>query len=170
MPRIEDVFGSSDDEAVEKLKELTQWLDRLPLSILPFVDMGFESLDPGTTQKINQQRQTIEQAFQQVNLPVKDQETVPLWLTYTESFPFWSSPFPDNTIDKFKVGDRVQNLNSSRRDYIPFGARGTVIGKTQQRVIVMFDEQILSGTDMQGLCPLYTGALVYPFHLSNLTA
>ena len=56
MPKIEDVLGSSDDEAVAKLRELTQWLSSLPLANLPFVDMGFDSLEPSTTQKIDQQR------------------------------------------------------------------------------------------------------------------
>lgn len=63
MPKIEDVLGSSDDEAVAKLRELTQWLSSLPLANLPFVDMGFDSLEPSTTQKIDQQRHTVEQAF-----------------------------------------------------------------------------------------------------------
>lgn len=32
------------------------------------------------------------------------------------------------------------NMNSIMRQYIPFGLRGTVIGKTEQKVMVMFDE------------------------------
>lgn len=32
------------------------------------------------------------------------------------------------------------NLNATKREYCPFGARGTVIGKTGNKVIVMFDE------------------------------
>jgi hypothetical protein len=32
------------------------------------------------------------------------------------------------------------NMNSTMREYIPFGLRGTVIGKTEQKVMVMFDE------------------------------
>lgn len=43
-------------------------------------------------------------------------------------------------VNDFKVGHRVLNLNSVRREYIPFGLRGTVVGKTQDKVIVMFDD------------------------------
>ena len=32
------------------------------------------------------------------------------------------------------------NINSTRRDYIPFGLRGTVVGKTDKQVMVIFDE------------------------------
>jgi hypothetical protein len=32
------------------------------------------------------------------------------------------------------------NINSTRREYIPFGFRGTVVGKTNDKIIVIFDE------------------------------
>jgi len=50
---------------------------------------------------------------------------------YMERFPFWSSLFPENEVTKFKVGDRVLNICSIKRAYVPFGSRGTVVGKTQ---------------------------------------
>jgi len=48
-----------------------------------------------------------------------------------ERYPYWSSMFPENTADKFKVGDRVLNMCSIKRFYIPYGARGSVVGKTE---------------------------------------
>ena len=44
------------------------------------------------------------------------------------------------------------NLNSRKRKFIPFGLRGTVIGKTDEKVIVMFDEQFLHGNNVYGHC------------------
>lgn len=35
------------------------------------------------------------------------------------------------------------NINSMKREYIPFGIRGTVVGRTNEKVIVIFDEQFL---------------------------
>lgn len=32
------------------------------------------------------------------------------------------------------------NINSTKREYVPFGLRGTVVGKTNDKVIVLFDE------------------------------
>ena len=61
------------------------------------------------------------------------------------------------------------NINSVRRHYLPFGARGTVVGKTEDKVIVLFDEQFLQGTTVYGHCPSYRGALMVPEYLINLS-
>ena len=120
-----------------------RWVDGLPISHLPFVDMGFDTLDIEMITQINSDRERIATSFNNVNLPVRSTEQLPMKFLYTERFPFWSSLFPENTPDKFKVGDRVINLCSVKRAYVPFGARGTVVGKTEQLIVVMFDEQFL---------------------------
>ena len=71
---------------------------------------------------------------------MRNTEYLPSKFVYMERFPFWASPFPENVADKFKAGDRVINLCSIKRRYVPFGARGTVVGKTEQKIIVMYDE------------------------------
>ena len=73
------------------------------------------------------------------------------------------------TVFDFKVGDRVMNVNSTKREYIPFGLRGTVVGKTNERIIVLFDEQFLNGNNIYGHCKDYKGANVNPDNLINLT-
>jgi len=55
-------------------------------------------------------------------------------------------------VSDFRAGNRVMNMNSRRREYIPFGLRGTVIGKTNDKVIVLFDEQYLAGGDLNQHC------------------
>ena len=52
---------------------------------------------------------------------------------------------------------------------MPFGLRGTVVGKTNDKVIVMFDEQYLGGSDLNGFCEEYRGALVDPMYLCDVT-
>ena len=60
---------------------------------------------------------------------------------YQESFPYWSGPYLEaNTVNDFRVGNRVMNLNSALRQYVPFGVRGAVVGKTEAKLIVLFDE------------------------------
>lgn len=61
------------------------------------------------------------------------------------------------------------NINSSTRDYIPFGLRGTVVGKTNDKVIVLFDEQYLAGSALNGHCEEYRGGLIDPNNLCNIT-
>lgn len=55
------------------------------------------------------------------------------------------------------------------RHYVPFGARGTVIGKTESKIIVMFDEQFLHGNTIYHHCEPYRGAYVDPDYIINLT-
>lgn len=61
------------------------------------------------------------------------------------------------------------NINSVKRQYIPFGLRGTVVGKTHEKVIVLFDEQFLNGNDIYGHSESYRGGFINPNHLINLT-
>jgi hypothetical protein len=88
---------------------------------------------------------------------------------FSERFPYWSSPFAFCYSRDFKVGHRVMNMNSTLREYIPFGLRGTVIGRTEDKVIVLFDDQFIGGTDIHYHCEAYRGAFVNPNYLLNLT-
>lgn len=136
---------------------------------LPFVDIGFETLDRQTIEHITKKRETISQTFQPIDMPVKQAETIGGKVLFAERFPFWSPLYLDNKVDMFKMGHRVMNLFSMGRNYRPFGARGTVVGKTKEHVIVMFDEQFLQGTNINGHCGDYRGAMVDPAYLLNLT-
>lgn len=60
-------------------------------------------------------------------------------------------------------------MNSTMRNYIPFGLRGTVIGKTDEKVMVMFDEQFIGGQNLFGQVQNYRGAMMHPDHILNLT-
>ena len=139
MPGIRDIYKAEDMESVNKLKEVTKWIESLPISSLPFVDMGFDTLQSTMIEQLNTSRDAIEVNFNNVNLGMKNQEFFPSKFLYAERFPFWASLFPENEVKHFKVSDRVMNICSIRRAYVPFGARGTVVGKTEQKIIVMFD-------------------------------
>jgi hypothetical protein len=90
-------------------------------------------------------------------------------MVFAERFPYWSSPFNNRLARDFKVGDRVLNLNSQMRQYVPFGLRGTVIGRTDDKVMVMFDDQFIGGNDLFNQCEQYRGVFVNPNYLLNLT-
>ena len=45
MPSIKDIFEVEDSNSVGKLKEVTKWIESLTISSLPFVDMGFDTLE-----------------------------------------------------------------------------------------------------------------------------
>jgi hypothetical protein len=60
MPRLKDLFGSEDKAANEKLSLILQWIDSLPISHLPFVDMGFDALTPEMIKSLNAARESVQ--------------------------------------------------------------------------------------------------------------
>ena len=126
--------------------------------------------------KLDNQRQHICQNFGPIDIQQnKKQELTPINQVYQESFPFWTPPHQvpyqsfKEGLASFSLGSRVLNLNSTQREYIPFGIRGTVIGRTETKVLVVFDEQFLHGTTLFGHCGPYRGAQVQPRNLLNLS-
>ena len=91
---------------------------------------------------------------------------------YQELFPFWCAPHSEerNKMEHFKIGSRIMNINSHTSEWIPFGLRGTVIGKqADSHLIVLFDEQFLGPCkDVVKQYP-YRSARVAPQNVLNLT-
>ena len=69
----------------------------------------------------------------------------------------------------YRVGDRVINILSKTRYYIPFGLRGSVVGHTDDKVLVVFDKPFIGGTNLFGHCQDYRGAVVQSKRLLNMT-
>ena len=53
MPDLKDLFGSADEASIAKLKEILKWIEQLPISSIPFVEMGFDTLDPEIIDSLN---------------------------------------------------------------------------------------------------------------------
>lgn len=168
---LKDIYpGMETDEALTKLKGMLNWIENLPLSKLPYVEMGFDTLNPETISGLNNHREYIQKNFDNIQIKCKSGgEFLQAQELFQESFPYWSPPIPERTVEEYSVGSRVLNLNSTLREYIPFGLRGTVIGKTQDKVMVLFDEQFLGGSTVLDHCENYRGALVNPNYLLNIT-
>ena len=60
MPTIRDIFGAEDSNAVGKIKEVSKWIEELPISSLPFVDIGFDTLETSMIDSLNDQRAVAE--------------------------------------------------------------------------------------------------------------
>ena len=53
MLRAKDVYPQVEEsEAISKLREITNWIESLPISNLPYVEMGFDTLSTDLTTKI----------------------------------------------------------------------------------------------------------------------
>ena len=53
MPEIRDIFGASDSNAIGKIKAVSAWIETLEISSLPFVDMGYDTLETTMIDVIN---------------------------------------------------------------------------------------------------------------------
>lgn len=156
--------------AIADLRAMLAWIERLPISKLPYVEMGFDALDAELIRKLQSHNTHVQSNFGTIDLKVQKLEIMKMHNLYQESFPFWSGPYlQQSTVQDFRVGNRVMNLNSTLRQYVPFGARGTIVGKTESKLIVMLDEQFLHGNDIFGHCQMYRGAQIEPNHLLNLS-
>lgn len=168
MNSLEDAmpFIETEEERIIELKRLTDWLAGCELSNRSFVPAGFRFLSAEARADIEEalaEKKKEEQAAIPSELIKVDPRSI-----FAEMFPFWCPPFP-LTNKGFRFGDRVININTSRRKFIPFGEIGTVIGLTLEGVIIRFDEPNVSLTDVHDTCPAYTGAVVTPESLMNLT-
>ena len=165
-----DLTKKEKNTAIEKLRKILTWIENLPVSKLPYVEMGFDTLDCDLITKLQDHNEYFLKNYGTIDLDVKQTEMLGLQHVYQETFPFWSPPFATKCrVSDFRVGNRVLNLNSTLRQYLPFGARGTVVGKTDSKIVVMFDEQFLHGTNIYGHCELYRGAQVDPQYLLNIS-
>ena len=59
MPDLRDLFGAVDPKTIAKAKEIAGWIEALPISSIPFVEMGFDSLDPETVEALNKKRDIV---------------------------------------------------------------------------------------------------------------
>ena len=177
MLTLKDLFGSkgakgnSEDQYAQalRIKEVATWIEKQPISHIPYVEMGFDALHEDLIKKLEMQKTMIKERFQSIQLKCRELEHMEPNFVFQEHFPYWCQPFSDKTPDDYRVGDRVININSTKREFIPFGLRGTVVGKTTDRIIVLFDEQFLSGNNIFGHAEDYKGANVNPNFLINLT-
>lgn len=128
-------------DGIVKARRITGWIESLPISKLAYVEMGFDALDSAIIGRLQDHLHHVAENYEQIDLNVPKQMNFQTLFLYQEMFPHWFSPYVSRQrIGDFRVGNRVMNLNATLRQYIPFGLRGTVVGKTEEYVIVLFDE------------------------------
>lgn len=50
---MKELYGKEDASSVGKLKEIVQWIEKLPIANLPYVDIGFDVLEAETVASLN---------------------------------------------------------------------------------------------------------------------
>lgn len=59
MNKLKNVYGNEGPEAISKIKEIINWIESLPISSLPYVEMGFDALDTRIVKSLNYHRNTV---------------------------------------------------------------------------------------------------------------
>lgn len=55
MNTLKDLFkGVDPEEAVTRVKEIAHWIENLPISHLPYVEMGFDALATDLIHKLDE--------------------------------------------------------------------------------------------------------------------
>lgn len=72
MHSLKDTFPTLDKEAaIERIKCITGWIEKLPVSKLPYVEMGFDALDSTLIEGLKNHNNYIQRNYGTVDLKVK---------------------------------------------------------------------------------------------------
>lgn len=111
-----DLNQKKKDTAIAQLRQITGWIEKLPLSNLPYVEMGFDALDCDLIQKLEDHNEHVFANYSTVELQTRPLEYISVSNIYQENYPYWFGPYYDKPrVDRFRVGNRVMNLNSTLR-------------------------------------------------------
>jgi hypothetical protein len=111
-----DLQKKEKQVAIDRLKLILEWIENLPLSKLPYVEMGFDALDSSLVQKLQEHNEHIKNNYKNIDLKVQSEEFITIANIYQETFPYWCGPYYEkNNINSFRIGNRVMNLNSTLR-------------------------------------------------------
>lgn len=132
MNYVDDLipFAKTVEEQIEQINLMKQFLeseDTNPFINCKFVPAGFEFANPTTIDLIDKKLQELKS---------KNNEQVPEMIEgvqndhlFVEVYPFFVAHSIQNIWD-FNYGDRIVNINTSKRNFVNFGEFGTVIGFT----------------------------------------
>lgn len=168
---IEDLlpFEEDPDERIRLLEEASAWIESNEFINEKFVPAGFQFMDLDIVNEIDSK--LTEMKVQSETTPQKTPsliEGVQNRFIFAETWPYWTSPFKTGIYD-FDFGDRIVNVNTSKKNFVGFGEFGTVIGFTNSEVVILFDNQNISLSNVYDRCMEYRGAMVTPQSVINLT-
>lgn len=88
-----DIGEIDKEEAISRLKGMLHWIENLPISKLPYVEMGFDALDTNLVHKLQSHNEHVTRFYEPINLNVSPVETLKIMNIYQEAFPFWCGPY-----------------------------------------------------------------------------
>jgi len=156
-PLFSDTIFPFHAEPEEKLKDILFWISQLEISKLPYVPVG--------TKLYNSRKPLPAQAAELKQ--IENYKTVKVLIknVFVETYPYWTSPFDENSYYYYQLGDRVINVKSGD---VPFGLKGIIAGLHNGKIVVEFDKEIITGGTYWGQCKKGCGKLVDAKSVINL--
>jgi hypothetical protein len=76
---LKDLFGKAFNKfkVIMRLKEPVAWIEKIPFSSLPFIEIGFDMLHSDIIRKLEGHKETIKEKFHTKNLLCNDFEFLP---------------------------------------------------------------------------------------------
>mmetsp|Transcript_39060 Transcript_39060/g.87348 ORF Transcript_39060/g.87348 Transcript_39060/m.87348 type:complete len:1924 (+) Transcript_39060:98-5869(+) len=156
----------------EQLAEVVGWLDELEVSRLPRAPLSTHALASDAVKAIQKAADARQAALgaKQGELRFEVLHGLPLECLALAPSPNGQRDVKANynqAMDPPVLGDRCLNAHDSG---VPFGLRGTVVAIHfhSSAVEVVFDEQFVGGSSLQGSCDKFRGRLVPWRHLLKL--
>ncbi|KAL6075040.1 exonuclease II Exo2 [Balamuthia mandrillaris] len=192
----EELFPSEGTTAVDKVRQIEEWLRSLepktlvPVGSLAMTNEMIKAVEEEANQHVanakqRKQKKVILTVNRQLLLhPMEEVPTTPesntnlpslLPTPLSSAHPPPSSFLSPSPLDAPSLeallpalGDRVMSLRSTGP--VPFGLNGTVVGIVLNMLEIVFDEQFLGGTDLNHRCSELRGqAHVSPMGVVNLS-
>ena len=165
--KIYEIF-SEIDQIEAKLTEIVMWINSSPLHKISFASSQSDYLP---TESVNKIREVSAKKTEDLESKKKLFSTKlyvnPNYI-FTENNP-WTPMFLVEAPETFELGDRVININSTDRKYVPFGIKGTVTAIAENYVEVIFDQCFFGATTLNGRVDGKNGITMNPIGLINLT-
>lgn len=66
-----DLTKKEKQSAINNIRKITDWIEKLPLSNLPYVEMGFDALDCDLIQKLEDYNNHVFENYNSVDLQTR---------------------------------------------------------------------------------------------------
>jgi len=148
--------------ALALFEDISSWLKSLEINKLPRVPVGVEAMSIEAVAAVERAADVMVAAVAGAEpRVVRIRNVEPEDVLMDESLVLSGVGASSEKLNKWgpELGDRVLNINCAA---VPFGLKGTVVAKYPKSgfVDVVFDEEFMGGTNLQGLCSNYRGLLV----------
>ena len=134
--------GKKEEEILSTIRGVITWTQRQPLSDLPYVPAGTQIISKEGAKEVTQ---LLEDAYKK---PPGSPNSLEIDLSpagvHVEHAPFWIGVQGER--EGYAVGDRVVAVKTVGRGYVPFGSKGVIIGRSECRLLVLFDKPVLTGS------------------------